>query len=144
MPLEQLHAFTDAVLAMKAGPTTEPAALAFAFERLCGRLRQRLEPLVGVNGVRALFGRALHLSKTDFPWLTRTELAPSPGCALHRVPEATAGVDILVVRQGLSAILGHDLSLLFTFIGDDLGLPLIYLAWPDARRFAELLRRDRT
>lgn len=135
MTTEHLATMMNGVLRKEAGPAADAARLAHAFATLCDRLRHRLEPLVGVNGVRALFGRGLYLAKPDFPWLTSTQLITAPGCALQHVVEAAHDVDVLLIAEGLAAILGHDLSVLFQFIGEDLALPLVETAWPEAVRF---------
>lgn len=135
MTAEHLATMMNGVLRKEAGPAADAARLAHAFAALCDRLRHRLEPLIGSNGVRALFGRALHLARPDFPWLASARLTAEPGCALQHVVDAAHDVDVRLVGEGLAAILAHDLSLLFQFIGEDLALPLVETAWPETVRF---------
>ena len=130
MTHEQLRELAARALARQANGQSDPATLARAFDVLCDNLREHLEPLLGVNGVRALFGRGLHLAKASHSWLAPVQLAPPPGCALQHVEDVAATESALAIRAGLAAIVAEDLALLFGFIGEDLTLPLVQRAWP--------------
>jgi len=102
--------------------------LASAFNTLCERLRQRLQPLFGAAAVAALFARAVHVATSEFPWLAEVIGKNGDGCS----PDAIAriqGVDMETVEDGLAAVLANNIDLLSTFVGNDLVLPLVQQAW---------------
>lgn len=99
------------------------------FERAAERLRQRLLPILASVGVRALLARALFLAKSEHPWLQQIEWQDASGCALKQT-EGQA-VDADVAREGLTTVLAYAVFLLITFIGEDLALPLVQVAWPE-------------
>jgi hypothetical protein len=75
--------------------------LAAAFDALCQRLRNQLDPLFGTAAVGALFMRSVHVATIEHPWLG--ELVPNAKnvCAVERV----AVLDNLQV-SGLDEMLG--------------------------------------
>lgn len=56
-------------LARWAGDAPDSSAIAEAALATWGRVSGRLEPVIGVRGVDALFDRALHLTCKTYPWL---------------------------------------------------------------------------
>jgi hypothetical protein len=103
--------------------------IASAFNTLCERLRQRLQPLFGASAVTALFARALHVATAEFPWLADVIGNNGGGCSANITsPE----VDMTSLEDGLAAVLAHNIGLLSTFVGDDLVLPLVQEAWGTA------------
>ena len=120
-------------LAQIAGSRPSAPEIVTGFETLLDRLRVRLQPILGINGVRALYRRALYLSKTEFPWFATTELQDQPRAALKRLAESGEGIDSSELYEGVVAVLAHAVWLLVTFIGEDLALPLVRDAWPDVQ-----------
>lgn len=103
--------------------------LAAAFDTLCERLRRQLLPLFGTAAVSALSARSVHAAAADFPWLR--ELTPdeeSPCVAEPRIA-SVAQLDVDALKDGLAAVLAHNIALLNTFVGEDLVLPLVQQAW---------------
>lgn len=103
--------------------------LASAFNTLCERLRQRLQPLFGTTAVTALFARALQVTTVEFPWLK--ESVGKDGCSTD-IPAGVQGVQMDRLEEGLAGILAHDIGLLSAFVGEDLVLPLVQEAWGTA------------
>jgi hypothetical protein len=101
----------------------EPQAVADAFTMLCKRLHRRLQPLFGTVAVNALFGRAMHLAASEFPWLADVVTVNGDHCSVKQ--DAT----VERLTDGLAALLAHDIGLLSTFIGEDIVLPLVQQAW---------------
>jgi hypothetical protein len=84
------------------------------------RIAAQLAPVIGVRGVDALFGRALHLASREFPWLAQP-LADEP-----RADPMASGCGRLQVRDGpaaleaAAALLDTFSDLLATLIGTPL------------------------
>jgi hypothetical protein len=106
----------------------DPPRLASAFNKLCDRLRDHLQPLFGTTAVTALFARALHVSTAEFPWLAKVIGKNGDGCSMDVLP-TIQDVDIGTLPDGLATVLAHNIGLLSTFVGDDLVLPLVQEAW---------------
>jgi hypothetical protein len=96
-------------------------------QQVLRRLSPGVTALVTAEGYRALLARALHLTKTRFPFLEGVQLSnadtfiEAPGLAQENPIEVS-----------LAEFIGHLIALLATFIGDDLTNNLIRGAWPDA------------
>jgi hypothetical protein len=107
------------------------AQLAAAFDTLCERLRERLQPLFGTTAVRALFVRALHVATSEFPWLAEVVPKNHDPCSVNGSP-VLRSVDVSLLEEGLAAVLAHNIGLLSAFVGEDLVLPLVQQAWGTA------------
>jgi hypothetical protein len=106
-----------------------PEALAAAGERLYLRLRAHLAVLFGATGFDALWARAIHIALRDLrPVDAPAAAAPTSAYGLHA---AVRGRDAAAVQQTLLAAFTSFISLLFTFIGEELGAHLIHQLWPD-------------
>ncbi len=105
------------------------AQLASAFEALCERLRTRLHPLFGGTAIEALFARALHVARSEFPWLAGVVPRQTQRCSLEGLDTVTADLQPGGIEEGLAAILGHQIGLLSAFIGEDLIVPLVQESW---------------
>jgi hypothetical protein len=104
------------------------AQLAFAFETLCQRLRQRLQPLFGSAAVSALFVRSVHVAAAEYPWLGEIAARSKDSCSLEGIATLESlAVDTL--NDSLAAVLAHNIGLLSAFVGEDLVLPLVQQAW---------------
>jgi hypothetical protein len=104
-----------------------------AIGRAHRRLHQHLAPLIGPAGYSALFARALHLARAEFPALEYVALDEDAGtnpAGAVRFAAAGAG-EFSEPAAALEAILAHFIWLLTTFIGEDLGLRLVREAWPE-------------
>ena len=104
------------------------AHLASAFDVLYQRLRQQLRPLFGATAVNALFVRAVHVAAAEFPWLPEILPSDKDPCASDRIA-SVAEPEAETVKEGLAAVLAHNIGLLNTFVGEDLVLPLVQQAW---------------
>lgn len=132
--IERSPAVDDLVsrlLRHEAGGARDAASLAAAVEAACQKLSGELETLVGRGGVAALLGRAVNLTKREFPFLAGVRLqtdAPLSFKALHgslldRSP-AEAGA-------ASEALLANLVGLLVNLLGEDLGLRPVVNVWPD-------------
>jgi hypothetical protein len=119
------------LFAREAKRSRAPAALAEALERSCQRLHERLDPLIGAGGFRALLARALHLAAKEFPWLDAVRIEEHPACELKGLREAVKGPDAAAVNGAFALVLANIIWLLVTFIGEDITLGLVREVWPE-------------
>jgi hypothetical protein len=125
----QLRRLIRRALVERTGTTSpDRPRLASAFNTLCERLRQRLQPVFGTAAVAALFARALHVATSEFPWLAEVFGKNGDACSADAIA-TIQGMDMDKVEQGLATVLANDIELLSAFVGDDLVLPLVQQAW---------------
>jgi len=110
-----------------------PEAPAEGAESACSKLCRRLALLVTVSGGQRLLARALHLARSQFPFLGEIRVGTTPDTCLSGLKDSLCGVDPEEAREGLVVMLGILIGLLDTFIGEELTLRLVYDVWPDAR-----------
>jgi hypothetical protein len=119
------------LLASEAGERTSPEEFAAAGERAYLRLRERLSVLLGLTGFDALWARAMHLAQPKLRSGDDTaaeESVPMHGYGLHA---AVRGRDSAVGQHNLVVAFASFITLLFTFIGEELSLRFIRQIWPD-------------
>jgi hypothetical protein len=119
------------LLAAEAGAHPSPEALAAAGERAYLRLRERLAVLLGATGFDALWARAMHMAQPKFrsgDGTAAEESFPPRASGLHT---AMRGRDAAVVQHNLVAAFASFITLLFTFIGEELGFRFIRQIWLD-------------
>lgn len=92
------------------------------------RLRAHLSTFLGPQGFDALWARALHLVRRVFPWDDIDVVAAHP--SLHRLDVVVRGRGVAEAHAVLVALFTQFLTLLFTFIGADLGFRLLQQHWP--------------
>ena len=125
------------LLATEAGGAQDAASLAAAVQGACHKLSAELETLVGRGGVAALLGRAVNLTRREFPFLAGVRLqadAPPSFQALH---ESLKGRGPAEAEAASVALLGNLVGLLIDLLGEDLGLRPVVNVWPDVLQGAE-------
>jgi hypothetical protein len=128
LPLREL---SRRLFAREAKKPRGPGAPAEAMAASCRRLHERLDPLIGAGGFRALLARALHLAAKEFPWLDAVRVEEHPACELKGLREAAKGLDAPSVGEGFALVLANVIWLLVTFIGEDIALGLVREVWPE-------------
>jgi hypothetical protein len=83
-----------------------PDAAKDATLRAWEEARTRLVPVIGENGFRILFARSLHLTRRDFPWLSRV---PTPS------DQPLADLEASYERQTAEHAREANVALLVTF-----------------------------
>jgi hypothetical protein len=102
--------------------------LASAFDTLCRRLGERLQPVFGNAAVGALFARSVHVATVEFPWLGTVVPKNQDPCSVEGIASLD-GIDVSMLEEGLSAVLAVNIALLTTFVGEDVVVPLVQQAW---------------
>jgi hypothetical protein len=128
------EALARRLIANEAGEKTSPEELAAAGESVYLRLRERLTILFGAAGFDALWARAMHLAQPRF--LT-TDGTPADEAAAPHAPRAyglyaaVRGRNSVAAQHNLVVAFASFISLLFTFIGAELGFRFMRQIWPD-------------
>ena len=118
--------------------------LAAATARAYARLRTHLAVFLGEQGFDALWRRAIHVAQRErHAWddAVGEDSSPTLPPGLHG---ALRGGDAAEAHTRLIAAFACFIALLFTFIGEDLGVRLIYQAWPDLPPDAADAHAERT
>lgn len=97
---------------------------------VCDKLRRPLSVLAGVDGYRALIGRALALAKREVPSLGPVRVGKDG--ALEAPGPDEPQLDMDETNKGDVALVSQLLGLLVTFIGVALTMQLVRDVWPDA------------
>jgi len=120
------------VLAQHAGPAASAKALAAAARRTYDDLARVSVPLIGQVGVDALMGRALHLARREYPWLSSTRDPEQADAPFAQVIAGLERQDPAVATEAAGAVFATLTGLLVTFIGEPLTERLLRQAWPGA------------
>lgn len=119
------------LLRHEAGGAQDPASLGAAVEGACQKLCLELETLVGRGGVAALLGRAVNLTKREFPFLAGVRLQPDGPPSFEALRESLQGRTPAEADAASVALLANLVGLLVNLLGEDLGLRPVVNAWPD-------------
>jgi hypothetical protein len=93
------------------------------------QLAAHLTPVIGDAGFCALYGRAVRLAMSDFPWLTAVEPARTVDSFFLTLKENFASTDAQSMAQANSALLDKYTGLLSTLIGEMLTTRILNSAW---------------
>ncbi len=96
---------------------------------VCEKLRRPLRRLLGVDGFRALFSRAVAIGCEEIPWLC--ELQIKANGSLEGLDALEAKLEAGTIAEGEVMLVGQLLGLLVLFIGPALTLRLLHEVWPD-------------
>ncbi len=133
------------LLVYEAGVKKSPEELAAAGERAYLQLRKRLVVLLGATGFDALWARGMHLAKPKFhsgddP--AANESFPIQAAHADGLHAAVSGHDSVVIEHNLVIVFASFITLLFRFIGEELGLRFIRQIWPELRLDAAASREE--
>lgn len=118
------------LLAHEAGANADGKAVAAASQRLYEALASQLNPLIGSGGVNAIYGRSLHLTKAEFPWLAIRGESEQNDPTFSPVRVCLERQEYAAAIAGASAVFATVGGLLVTFIGDGLTARVLRDAWP--------------
>ena len=102
--------------------------VAVATARALRSLLEELEPLVGAEGVRALYARSLHLTRPSFGWLAPAKPEPLSDLVAGLQEDLALRVPAEARRAG-AAQLHTFADLLISLIGEPLTHRLLHSAW---------------
>jgi hypothetical protein len=124
------------LLQHEAGGARDAASRAAALEGACQKLSGELETLVGRGGVAALLGRALSLTRREFPFLAAARLEPDAASSLEALHESVRGRSPAEADAASVALLANFVGLLIDLLGEDMGLRPVLNVWPNVLRGA--------
>ena len=89
----------------------------------------QLAPVIGARGFEVLFGRALHMTGTTFPWLEVGANRGGSGSPLPSLEGCLARQDPATAAEASHALLLKFTELLTTLIGESLTTRLLAPVW---------------
>ena len=131
------------LLAAEAGEPANSEALAAAGEHIYLRLRVRLAVLLGSTGFDALWARAMHLAQPAFCAEDDTAVAESLSVRTSGLHAIVYRRDSALGERNLVLAFASFITLLYTFIGAELGFRFIRQLWPDLPPDAAESQADR-
>ncbi|MGI9148406.1 MAG: hypothetical protein ACR2IK_17965 [Chloroflexota bacterium] len=111
----------------EAGSLTNTASAARVFDKLS----QRVALLITQVGSEALLSRAVHLARSEVPFLAEVQGVASKDAVIDRLRVAAASAQPSQADAGLVVVLGTLVALLESFIGSDLTFRLLRDLWPE-------------
>lgn len=118
------------VLDLTAGADADSIRLVEVTGQVLLRLRELVARLVGLTGCDLLISRAINLAAGTRPVLTGVRWSGDPP-GLEGLAERARDHQAEEVRAACVAVVGGFLSLLFSFIGEDLTQRQVHRAWPE-------------
>jgi hypothetical protein len=117
--------------AIAAGLATDDSRLAAAvLAGLYQALAGHLEPLVGTAGVRAIYGRSVHLATSEVPWIAAAADLQNGASAVDALRGCLADQHPSAATVGARILLVSFVELLARLIGEGLTTRLMAQAWP--------------
>jgi hypothetical protein len=111
------------------GLDSTPAAVADAAVQAWIRVASELTPLVGIEGVRALYARCMVLTRETYPWLPQSDISTAQMKVLADFRESLEACTAADAIEATTAFLVSLTELLGTMIGEALTMHLLDSAW---------------
>jgi hypothetical protein len=89
----------------------------------------QLAPVIGARGFEVLFGRAVHMTSTTFPWLSVDGNRSGSASQLSSLAECLARRDSATAAEASYALFLTFTELLTTLIGESLTTRLLAPVW---------------
>lgn len=129
MSSQSIHVLARRVLAIEAASKSGDDPHVHEAVRVCDKLKISLTRFAGADGFASLLRRSMALARAEVPSLSQVTL--NPDCSMEGLETLAAQHPKIGIEAG-TAIIGHMLGLLVTFIGEPLTLRLLGESWPDA------------
>jgi hypothetical protein len=124
------HAVAQWLITAETGADDGPLSGSAAAGRVFVKLNQRLAQLITPVGAEALLKRAVHLCRTRFPFLESVEAPGTTDSVIDRLRSSAATVESGQATEGFVIVLATLVTLLESFIGQDLTFRLLGDVWP--------------
>ena len=116
-------------LARHAGDAPDASAIAEATLGIWHQMTARLVPVIGAQGVDALFSRSLHLTSAAFPWLAIAGNHGEDSATPASLKACLAARETTVAAEASYVLLVTFTELLATLIGECLTERLLRPVW---------------
>jgi hypothetical protein len=116
-------------LAPSGGDRANASVVAEAAIHAWIRTALELTPVIGQEGVRALYARCMVLARSTYPWLPASELSASQAKALADLRQSLEGREPAEALEASIAFLTLVAELLGALIGEALTTRLLRSAW---------------
>ncbi|MDY0226455.1 MAG: hypothetical protein RBR38_06450 [Desulfomicrobium apsheronum] len=116
-------------LRRRAGDFPDALAVAQATSEIWLLMSAQVAPVIGANGIEAIFQRSLLLTSVIFPWLASLDGPMNKDSFPARLAELMAGHESIVAAQAGSSLLTTFTELLATLIGNSLTRRLLDPVW---------------
>ena len=113
----------------QAGLDANSGAVAAAAVQAWIRAASQLTPLVGLEGMRALYARSMDLARRIHPWLPPADIATSHAKSLAELRQSLEGREAAEATEAIATVLTNLIELLATMIGKALTNRLFDAAW---------------
>lgn len=110
----------QSLLAQRAAPNADAAHIAEAMVAIWQDIDVALRPMLGQQGVVALYKRSIYLTGKSHPWLTELHDRAAAAMNLDELREAVAHKDNAVALEGSDAMLQTFHELLASLLGSSL------------------------
>lgn len=137
MPNEAIRS----ALARRAGYAPDARAIAEAALDTWGHISNRLEPVIGLRGVDALFNRAVHVTGKTYPWLTLTGVEEDGTTQLAGLRVSLSGREPAEAEESSYVLLITFTILLGDLIGESLTWRLLEPVWSPPSAGSERAKR---
>jgi hypothetical protein len=124
-------AIAEWLLAKETGAESAVPEGAEVARRVCEKLNQRVAELITPTASEALLSRAIHLTRSDFPFLGCGHPGHTPEAFIVCLAESAAAVESNLALEGFAALFGTLIGLLALFISEDLTFRLLRGIWPE-------------
>jgi hypothetical protein len=103
---------------------------------------EQLAPVIGANGVRGIFARALELVRREHPELESFVLGDEPDAVAAELAPCLASVTFDDARVAAVALYSAFFDLIVAFVGVELTIRLLHVAWPETAFASVAPRRE--
>lgn len=124
-----LHETVRSILAQETARSQDPARVALGVERALRGLQVAFSNVIGPAGFEGVLRRAIHLARPQHPWLQRTDVVVLPEVTLAELTATAEREGPEQVEAGAELIMVTFVSLLATFIGEELTLSVLRGRW---------------
>ena len=114
---------------MNSSDDTDSAALAAAAVSTWGAIAAALSPIIGHGGVVALYKRSLHLTRTNYPWLSAADESEMEVDGFAALGTTLAQQECLAASAAHTELLHTFRDLLLSLIGSSLTERLLGSVW---------------
>jgi hypothetical protein len=111
---------TIGVIAQGSWAGADAGAVAEGTVRTWNQIARQLAPVIGEAGFRALYTRALHLTKSTYPWLAASQKPEQISTPFTALRESLEHHELTEAGDASHALLATFTQLLGTFIGEGL------------------------